>query len=129
MKRIRTLILSTLMMAGVLMVPLTIVTPDASAACVAGSSPKDCIKSGSNVKTGGGDTPLSDQIKTVVNILLFILGAIAVIMIVVGGIRYTISNGESGAITGAKNTILYAVIGLIVAMLAYSIVNFVVGRF
>jgi multisubunit Na+/H+ antiporter MnhB subunit len=58
-----------------------------------------------------------------------VLGAIAVIMIVIGGIRYTLSNGESAAITGAKNTILYAVIGLVVALLAYAIVNFVLGAF
>jgi len=65
----------------------------------------------------------------VVNILLFILGAIAVVMIVIGGIRYATSNGESSNIKAAKDTILYAVIGLIVAIMAYAIVNFVVGAF
>jgi multisubunit Na+/H+ antiporter MnhB subunit len=60
---------------------------------------------------------------------LFILGAIAVIMIVIGGIRYTTSNGDSGSIKSAKDTILYAVVGLVVAMLAYAIVNFVVQSF
>ena len=65
--------------------------------------------------------------KTIVNILLFIIGAIAVIMLVIGGIRYTISNGDSNQVTSAKNTILYAVIGLIVAILAYAVVNFVVS--
>jgi hypothetical protein len=129
MKKIRALIVSTLMMAGLLVVPLTVATVDVSAACTATSSAKDCIKAGSDVKTGGGNADLGEQIKAVVNVLLFILGAIAVIMIVVGGIRYTLSNGDSSAITGAKNTILYAVIGLIVAMLAYAIVNFVVGAF
>lgn len=66
--------------------------------------------------------------KTVVNVLLFIIGAISVIMLIIGGIRYTISQGDSGAVTSAKNTILYAIIGLIVAILAYAIVNFVVGN-
>jgi hypothetical protein len=69
------------------------------------------------------------MIKSVVNLLLFVLGVIAVIMIIVGGIRYTTSNGDSGAITSAKNTILYSVVGLIVAMLSFAIVNFVVGSF
>jgi multisubunit Na+/H+ antiporter MnhB subunit len=64
---------------------------------------------------------------TVINILLFVIGAISVVMLIVGGIRYTISAGDSNAVTGAKNTILYAVIGLVVAFLAYAIVNWVLG--
>tara|TARA_Y100001970_G_C13844756_1_gene656263 strand:+ start:80 stop:505 length:426 start_codon:yes stop_codon:yes gene_type:complete len=64
---------------------------------------------------------------TVVNILLFIIGAISVIMLIIGGIRYTISAGDSGNVTAAKNTILYAIIGLVVAFLAYAVVNWVLG--
>lgn len=67
--------------------------------------------------------------RQVTNVLLFIIGAISVIMLIIGGIRYTISGGDSGAISSAKNTILYAVIGIIVALLAYAIVNFVLGSF
>lgn len=62
---------------------------------------------------------------TVVNALLYLIGAISVIMLIYGGIRYTISGGNSANVTAAKNTILYAIIGLIVAILAYAIVNFV----
>jgi hypothetical protein len=50
-------------------------------------------------------------------------------MIVIGGIKYTTSNGDSSAITSAKNTILYSVVGLVVAILAFAIVNFVLGAF
>ncbi len=67
--------------------------------------------------------------KTITNVLLFIIGAISVIMLIIGGIRYTTSNGDSGAVTTAKNTILYAVIGIIVALLAYALVNFVITSF
>lgn len=67
--------------------------------------------------------------KTITNVLLFIIGAISVIMLIIGGIRYTISNGDSAAVTSAKNTILYAVIGIIVAILAYALVNFVITSF
>jgi hypothetical protein len=63
----------------------------------------------------------------VVNILLFIIGAISVIMLIIGGIRYTISAGDSGAVTAAKNTILYAIIGLVIAFLAFAIINWVLG--
>ncbi len=67
--------------------------------------------------------------KTITNVLLFIIGAISVIMLIIGGIRYTVSGGDSSAITSAKNTILYAIIGVIVAILAYAIVNFVLTSF
>lgn len=66
---------------------------------------------------------------TITNVLLFIIGAISVIMLIIGGIRYVVSGGDSSAVTNAKNTILYAVIGIIVAILAYAVVNFVVGSF
>ena len=61
----------------------------------------------------------------VVNILLWAIGLISVIMIIIGGIRYATSNGDSNAVTAAKNTIMYAVIGLVIAIFAYAIVNFV----
>lgn len=64
---------------------------------------------------------------TIVNILLFIIGAISVIMLIFGGIRYTTSGGDSGAVTSAKNTIMYAIIGLVVAFLAFAVVNWVLG--
>jgi len=60
---------------------------------------------------------------------LVVMGMVAVIMIVVGGVRYTTSNGDSSAIKSAKDTILYAVVGLVVAMMAFAIVNFVIDRF
>lgn len=71
--------------------------------------------------------PLTDYIKPIVNTALFVLGAIAVVMIIFGGIKYTTSAGEAKAVESAKNTIMYAVIGLVVALLAYAIVNFVLG--
>jgi hypothetical protein len=67
--------------------------------------------------------------KTITNVLLFIIGAISVIMLIIGGIRYTVSGGDSGAVTSAKNTILYAIVGIIVAILAFAVVNWVIGSF
>jgi hypothetical protein len=66
---------------------------------------------------------------TVTNVLLFVIGAISVIMIIIGGLRYVVSGGDSSNITAAKNTVLYAVIGLIVALLAYAVINFVLTNF
>ncbi len=69
-----------------------------------------------------------DIIKNIINTILFVLGMIAVIMIVIGGIRYTTSNGDASSVKGAKDTVLYAVVGLVVAIMAYAIVNFVLDR-
>lgn len=67
--------------------------------------------------------------KKVTDVLLFIIGAVAVIMLVIGGIRYTVSGGDQAAVTAAKNTILYAIVGIIVAILAYAVIGFVTGSF
>lgn len=64
---------------------------------------------------------------TIVNILLFVIGALSVIMLIIGGIRYTVSGGNQSAVTAAKNTIMYAIVGIIIAVLAYAIVNFVLS--
>jgi len=75
------------------------------------------------------DRKLTDYTKSTINIILYVLGALAVIMIIYSGILYIISGGDSTAVTKAKNTLLYSVIGLIVALLAYAIVNFVIKAF
>jgi len=66
---------------------------------------------------------------TIVNFALYFIGAVSVLMLIIGGIRYTISAGNDKAVTAAKNTIMYAVIGVVVAVLAFAIVNFVLGTF
>ena len=71
----------------------------------------------------------SSLIATLVNTLLFLVGAISVVMIIWGGITYTTSTGDSGRVTRAKNTILYAIVGLVVSFLAYAIVNWVLNIF
>ena len=67
--------------------------------------------------------------RTITNVLLFLIGAVSVIMLIVGGIRYVVSGGDSTAVQNAKNTILYAIVGVVVAILAYAVVNFVIGSF
>ena len=64
-------------------------------------------------------------VKTVINIMLWVIGIISVIMIIIGGIRYATSNGDSNSVSAAKNTILYSVIGLVIALFSYAIVQYV----
>lgn len=75
--------------------------------------------------TGSDAGSVGDIIKNVINALLYIVGVLAVIMLVWGGIRYTTSAGNANSVSAAKNTILYAIIGLVVAFFAYAIVNWV----
>lgn len=96
-----------------------------------------CDQTDLNVQNGvncaqGTNTPTTlfgegSIFTTIVNVMLFIIGAISVIMLIIGGIRYTVSGGDSGAVSAAKNTIMYALIGLVVAFLAFAIVNWVLG--
>ena len=68
---------------------------------------------------------VDEIVLAVVNWLLFAVGVISVIMLIVGGIKYATSAGDSNKVTSAKNTIMYAIIGLAVAVLAFAIVGFV----
>jgi len=91
------------------------------------------IQAGADAARGNGQTAnlfgSTGIFSTITNVLLFLLGAISVIMIIVGGLRYVISGGNSNNVTAAKNTILYAIVGVIIAMLSYAIINFVLGSF
>ncbi|MBI2798402.1 hypothetical protein HYX70_03880 [Candidatus Saccharibacteria bacterium] len=86
----------------------------AGASCAQGSAP-------------GGTLP--GRIAAVTNTLLIIIGAAAVIMIVIGGLKYVLSQGDENGLRSAKDTIIYAVVGLVVALLAFVIVNFVLSFF
>lgn len=124
MKKLQTIILSVFAVIGIALVPAGVVTA---------AGPVDKIGEGLK-SVGGGEEgeegmTLQEGIRIIVDVMLFILGAIAVVMIVVGGIRYTTSNGDANSTKGAKDTIMYAVVGLIVAILAYAIVNFVLDAF
>lgn len=63
------------------------------------------------------------------NTLIFLVGAIAVIMVIIGALRYVLSNGDSAGLKSAKDTILYALIGVVAAMISYALVQFVIARF
>lgn len=89
------------------------------------------VRSGADATGQAGESNLAGDdvgtiVRNVVNALLYVIGALSVIMLIWGGIRYTTSAGNANSVTSAKNTILYAVIGLIVAILAYAIVNWVI---
>ncbi len=75
--------------------------------------------------SGGGD-PASGAMNTVFLITISILGAVSFLMIVIGGLRYILSEGSPESMSKAKNTIIYALVGLVIAMTAFAIVSLVV---
>jgi hypothetical protein len=75
--------------------------------------------------TPSGSVSINSVIRTVVDVLSIVIGVVSVIMIMVGGFRYVTAGGDSSSISAAKNTILYAIVGLVVAALAQVLVNFV----
>ncbi len=120
--------------AGLLLVPALAIgvgmyapVSHVSAACdetagIAGAVNDDCAKgTGQRTELFGE----SGVITNIINIMLFIVGILAVIMLIYGGIRYVISGGDQTAVTNAKNTIMYAIVGLVVAILGYALVRWV----
>lgn len=67
--------------------------------------------------------------RTITNVMLFLIGAISVIMLMIGGIWYIVSGGDATRVQEAKNTILYAIVGIIVTLLAYAAIDFVIDAF
>lgn len=130
-QKIKSIIAGMLLMLGVGTFSLALATPSFAAVDPQAQVCKGTGGSGgANGCSGNTNTAdLTTVFKTVVNVLLYIIGAIAVIMIIVGAVRFTTSSGNASSVTAAKNTILYAIVGLVIAIFAYAIVNFVIGAF
>lgn len=71
----------------------------------------------------------NDLVTNIFNAVLAIAGAVAVVFIVWGGIQYTLSQGDPGKIKKAKDTLLYSIVGLIIVMFSFVILNYVIGKF
>lgn len=98
-----------------------------------GSTDQAC--NGAGLQDTGGCAATNDKsnqvastLKSILNILSFIVGVVAVIMIIIGGIRFVTSQGEASSTALARNTIIYAIVGLFVAAVAQVLVHFVIGK-
>lgn len=81
----------------------------------------------SNLSGGNNQNNLMSTVNTIINVIIGVVGFVAVVMMIMGGISFITSQGDSAKVTKARNTILYGVVGLIVAILAFAIVNFVLS--
>ena len=84
-------------------------------------------QSGVSKVNPGAATDLYPMIQLILNMVFTIIGVVAVIMIVIGGVNYTTSQGDSAKVQKAKNTIMYGIIGLVIVLLSFAIVNFVLS--
>lgn len=78
------------------------------------------------------DVPIvndAELLTNALNLVYFLAGVIAVIVIIVAGIMYTTSSGDSGRVSKAKNLLTYSIVGLVVILAAFTITNFIIGRF
>ncbi len=80
-----------------------------------------------NPVNGGGDN-LVGNITTILSQVIAVLGLVCVVVMIIGGVNYMTSPGDAGKVKKAKDTILYGVIGLVVCVLAFAIVNFVISN-
>jgi cytochrome bd-type quinol oxidase subunit 2 len=103
-------------------------SPDISNGLCAGTSLDANQTTGCTVDTATANSEINNIIKLVINMFSLIVGLVSVIMIIVGGLKYITSGGESSNISSAKNTIVYAIIGLVIVALAQFIVHFVLGK-
>ena len=120
----------------VLATPLAM--PVAAYADVSPSDVKNSLCSGSNFDVSGKNTANCDSgsntsgfnnlLRNIVNIFSAVVGVIAVVMIIVGGLRYITSGGDSSKVSTAKNSIIYAIVGLVIVALAQLIVRFVLTQ-
>lgn len=120
------ILMAALMGAGMLMVP-------EQAAAQQSSQSAACTGIGGEWKNGecevsGEEANVAGVVKTIADALLGIIGAVAVIMLIIGGFRYVVSAGDSSALESAKNTIIYAIVGIVVAFMAYAAVRFIVTQ-
>jgi len=73
----------------------------------------------------GDENSFAGLAKKIINIFSIVVGTVSVVMIIIGGFRYIISGGDSNGVSGAKNTILYAIVGLVIVLFSQVIVRFV----
>lgn len=120
---------SFLLLAGLIVLATSLVVSHSDNVAAFTQSMADGAQSAKGIDQASDLFGPSGTFNTITNVLLFAVGAISVIMLIIGGIRYVVSGGDSTAVQSAKNTILYAIVGIVICLLAYAAVSFVIGSF
>jgi hypothetical protein len=135
MQKLRNAIVTLLSLTSLLVAPALLATPvHVAAACPPNLSQAACDAcngigvAGGDCNSDSGGQQISNVIQTVIRILSAVVGAVAVIMIVVAGFKYMTAAGEASKIASAKSTLIYAIIGLIIVAMAQIIVHVVIRK-
>lgn len=126
MKKIKALLVSTFMVLGL---GLSFAAAPTVEAINVFPTCNNTTASGNSDVCAGKNEQADNLIKMLVNTLLYIVGALAVVVIIIAGIMYVISNGDANNIERSKSMLTYAVVGLVIAFIAYAIVNWVLNIF
>ena len=92
---------------------------------------QDIVGNGAATACGSGTCgvgTVGSLFHSITSILLFIIGAISILMIIIGGLRYVLSAGDPKQTAAAKDTILYAIVGLVIALASAALITFVTGH-
>ena len=134
LKKLKNMIMSAALFGALLSPGLLLPVAVSAADCIGGTGGgiQECLDQGAQETDPTATQPAGDRvgeiIRIVINIFSLVVGVIAVIMIIIGGLKYITSGGDSVNVTSAKNTILYAIVGLIIVALAQIIVRFVLAK-
>lgn len=125
----RRIVLNILVILSLAITPATVFSGLAAAACPAPSDAKTQVLHGVNeAGTGCSEAGVTNIFVVAVKILSIIAGAAGVLMVIVAGFKYITSNGDSGKVSSAKTTLIYALIGLAIAGLAQVLAHFAIGE-
>ena len=139
MKKALPVVVAAAMFAGALVAPVGMVyadeDPDVPATTGKTTCPPGSKNAGQsmdslaqcNMDKADTENTLMSTVQIIINVIIGVLGVLAVVMIVLGGVTFVTSQGDPAKTKKAKDTILYGIIGLVVALLAYAIVNFVLS--
>ncbi len=125
MKKIKQRLLSS---SASIVVGTTVLTLSLAERLVSAQFIEDAQKGIENIEGDNSPGTVPDILQNVVNLLLFLVGAFSVIMLIIAGFRFVMSAGDTQGAANARNMVLYSVIGLIVAVSAYGIASWVLGR-
>jgi len=123
------LALATLLSSVVILVPSAALAAADITSNLCGGANQNALNAGGDCTETSGGMTVQSVATDIINVFSWIVGIISVIMIIYGGFRYITSGGNDSSVSGAKNTILYAIIGLVIVALAQVIVRFVINKF
>ena len=108
------------------LIPVSVFADDSCSEKVCNGNYPDAVKSACNCSSAPETPEASDVVRNIINTIIGMLGIVAVVFIFIGGISYMTSSGDAGKVKKAKDTILYACIGLAVCALSFAIANFAI---